>query len=230
MVMPVVDEVAKPLEPTALLMVALVSSEDFQVTNGVRSCGGPAVNIPVAINCCFVPRAILGLTGVTPMDNSVAGVTISVVFPNIPEVRSVAVIVIEGALTADEVASPLKPAALLMVATVSSEDFQDTDDVRFCVVASVNIPVAINCSFVPRAILGLTGVTPMDTSVALVTVSVAVPTFPVVGSLAVIVMGPPMALEVASPEKPTVLLMVATAGFEEVQVTDCVRSLFVLFE
>ena len=68
----------------------------------------------------------------------------------------------------------------------------------------------------------------METSVAAVTVSFAVPAFPVPGSVAVIVTGPPMANAVASPLEPDALLMVATAAFEEVQVTDDVRSLFVL--
>ena len=64
----------------------------------------------------------------------------------------------------------------------------------------------------------------MDTSVAAVTVRVAVPAMSVLGSVAVIVMGPPMVNAVASPLKPAALLMVATAGTEEVQVTDDVRS------
>ena len=68
----------------------------------------------------------------------------------------------------------------------------------------------------------------MDDSVAAVTVSVAVPAIPDAGSAAVIVMGPPMATEVASPLEPAWLLMVATAAFEELQVTDAVRSFLVL--
>ncbi len=68
----------------------------------------------------------------------------------------------------------------------------------------------------------------MDDSVAAVTVSVAVPDLPVAGSVAVIVMGPPMALAVASPLEPARLLMVAIAAFEELQVTDVVISTVVL--
>ncbi len=70
----------------------------------------------------------------------------------------------------------------------------------------------------------------MDDSVAAVTVSATVPALPVAGSVAVIVIGPPTATAVASPFKPAALLMVATAVFEEVQVTDDVRSCLVLFE
>ncbi len=70
----------------------------------------------------------------------------------------------------------------------------------------------------------------MDESVAAVTVSVAVPVFPVAGSMAVIVMGPPVANEVATPLDPGALLMNATAAFEDVQVTDVVKILVVRSE
>ncbi len=70
----------------------------------------------------------------------------------------------------------------------------------------------------------------MDDSVAAVTLSVAVPALAVAGSVAVIVMGPPTAIEVASPLEPAALLMVATATFEDVQVTDEVSSCVVKSE
>ena len=50
-VAPCVDEVASPLEPTALLMVAIPVFEEVQVTDDVRFCGGPDGNVPIAINC-----------------------------------------------------------------------------------------------------------------------------------------------------------------------------------
>ena len=178
-VVPVVKEVAKPLEPGALLMDATVETSGvvFQVTNDVRSCVVRSVNNPVAINCCFVPRAMLGLTGVTAMDNSVAGVTASVagIADIIPVLGSVAVIVVVP--TVNEVAKPLEPATLLMDATVETSGtvFQVTDDVRSCGGPAVNIPVALNCCFIPRATLALIGVIAMDTKVTGVTVSVVVP-------------------------------------------------------
>ena len=77
------------------------------------------------------------------MDTSVAAVTVKCAVPEI--VPNAAVIVI-GPPMAFEVASPLEPsAALLMVATVVSEELQVTDDVRFCGVLSEYIPMAINC-------------------------------------------------------------------------------------
>jgi hypothetical protein len=64
-----------------------------------------------------------------------------------------------------EVANPLEPAALLMVVSVMSDELQVTDDVRFCVVPSEYVPVAINCRVVPIAMPGFVGVTAMEISV-----------------------------------------------------------------
>ena len=75
---------------------------------------------------------MLGLTGVTAMDTSVAAVTVNVVLPEISP--DAAVIVVTPAN--NDVASPLEPAALLMAATVGTEDVQVTVDVKILVVAS----------------------------------------------------------------------------------------------
>ena len=177
----------------------------------------------------MVPRAILGVAGVTPIEVRVAGVTVNFAVPDFPEDGSVAVIV-SGPPVVLEVANPLKPAALLMVATATLEEVQVTDAVRSFVVKSEYTPVATYCCVVPRIILETTGVTPMDDSVAAVTVAVAVPDFPVTGSVAVIVMGPPTVFEVTTPLNPAALSIVATAVFEEFQVTDDVKSFVVKSE
>ena len=85
----------------------------------------------MAINCFVNPFAMLGLIGVTAIDDSVAFVTVSVVVPETPRV---AVIVVEPATT--DVASPLEPAALLIVATAPAEELHVTTDVISCVVLS----------------------------------------------------------------------------------------------
>jgi hypothetical protein len=72
---------------------------------------------------------MLGLVGVTAMDTSVAGVTVRVVEPDI--LPDFAVTVVEPVAT--EVANPLEPAALLMVATAAADELQVTAAVRFCV-------------------------------------------------------------------------------------------------
>lgn len=66
-----------------------------------------------------------------------------------------------------EVANPFEPAALLIIATDLDEDPQVTDVVRFLVVPSEYFPVAVNCCAVPKAILGLAGVTSIEVSVTL---------------------------------------------------------------
>ena len=77
------------------------------------------------------------------MDTSVAAVTVNVVESVSPVPGTVALIVVAPAV--NEVASPLKPAALLINATAGTEDVQITDDVRSCVGPAVYVPVAINC-------------------------------------------------------------------------------------
>ncbi len=74
-----------------------------------------------------------------------------------------AVIVIEPVPT--DVARLLEPAVLLIVATDADVELHVTDPVKFCVVLSEKVPVAVNCHVVPRAMLGLVGVTEMDTRV-----------------------------------------------------------------
>ena len=157
------------------------------------------------------------------MDTSVAEVTVSVVDPDI--LPDVAVIVVEPAAT--DVALPLEPAALLMAATVVDDDFQVADVVRFCVELSEYVPVAVNCLDVPSAILGFVGVSVMETSVAGVTVSVAIPE--ILPDVAVIVVEP-VATESANPLEPVALLMAAIAAVDEIHITVVVRSCVVLSE
>ena len=73
---------------------------------------------------------MLGLIWVTAIDDSAAFVTVSAVVPE--TVPRVAVIVVEPATT--DVASPLEPAALLIVATDPAEELHVTSDVIICVV------------------------------------------------------------------------------------------------
>ena len=65
--------------------------------------------------------------------------------------------------------------AVLIVATPAAEELQVTVPPRFCVLPSLNVPVALNCCVLPLVIDGFTGVTAIDTSVAAVTVSVVLP-------------------------------------------------------
>ncbi len=216
---PAATEVASPFEPTALLIAATDVADELQVTVVVRFCVEPSEYVPVAVNCWVAPSAMLELDGVIAKETSVADNTVSVVDPE--SVPDVAVIVAEPAATG--VASPCEPAVLLMVATDVADELQVTDVVRTWVVLSENVPVAMNCLVVPVGMLGLVGVTAMDTSVAGVTVNASDPEmFPEVAVTVV----EPAAAAVAKPE----LLIGATAVLDELQTTVVVRSCVVLSE
>jgi hypothetical protein len=173
--------------------------------------------VPVAMNCWVVPLAMLGLVGVIAMETNDAVVMVSVVDPEM--LPDVALIVVEPA--AIDVASPLDPAALLIVAAPVLEEFQVTKLVKSCVEPSEYVPVAVNCWVVPLAMLGLGGVIAMETSVAGVIVSMANPEM--LPDVAWIVVEP-LATDVASPFDTAALLIVAAPVLEELQVTAPVKS------
>jgi hypothetical protein len=108
-----------------------------------------------------------GFAGVTAIDCSVAAVTVSTVEPEIDD--DVAEMV------EDPAPAPLASPDALIVAMVLVPDDHVTLDVRFCVVPSLNVPVAVNCWVAPLVIEGFAGVTAMDCSVAAVTVSTVEP-------------------------------------------------------
>src|SRR5204862_65403 len=89
--------------------------------------------------------------------------------------------------------------------------------VRFCVVASSKVPVAVNCCFVPLAIDGVAGVTAIETSLAGETVRVVMPTMvPLVAEMTDVPAPTPGASAVAE--------IVAVAAVAEAQVTVADRS------
>ena len=93
------------------------------------------------------PFASFALLGVTWMKFRSAPVTVNGAEPvNVP---LVAVILTAPAFLA--IAKPLEPDVLLTSATLASEDAQVTLLVRFCVLLSVKMPVAVNCKVVPFA-------------------------------------------------------------------------------
>ena len=114
-----------------------------------------------------------------------------------------------------------------MAATAAVDEFQVTAVVKFCVVLSEKVPVAVNCWVVPIAILGLPGLIAMETSVAEVTVNVVDPEM--LPDVAVIVVEP-AATDVVKPLELAALLMAATPVADEFQVTAVVRSCVVLSE
>ena len=131
-----------------------------------------------------MPNAIDGVAGVTANDTSAAVVTVSVVDPaTAPEV---AVMVAVPSPTL--LAKPCVGAALLIVATAAVSELHCTVPVMFCVLPSVYVPVAVNGSLVPSGIVGIAGVTTIETSTAGLTVRVVDPV--IVPNVAVIVVLP----------------------------------------
>ncbi len=120
-VVPAASAVARP--PAATVAVAVLL--DAHVTVVVRFCVEPSVYVPVAVNCSVSPLATLGLAGVTAIETSAAGRTVSVVLPVTP--LDVAEMVVVPA--ARVVARP--PAAI--VAVTVSVDAQVAVAVRSCV-------------------------------------------------------------------------------------------------
>src|SRR5713101_754653 len=169
------------------------------------------------MKACVKPLAIEGLAGVTAIETRAAAVTVSCAVLLMLVLGSVAVMV-TGPPTATPVATPLfNP----MVAMPVFDEVQFADVVRFCVLLSVYVPVAVNACVRPLVIEGLAGVTAIETRVAAVTVSCAVLLMLVLGSLAVMVTGPPTAAPVATPVFGPIVAMLV---FEEVQSTAVVMS------
>jgi len=113
-VVPAATAVARPLPST----VATDVLEEVQVTCVVISWLVPSEYAPEAANCWVTPTGMLGLTGVTDMEDRVAEVTVRVVAPAI--VPEIAVMI--AAPGAAAVPRPL----LLTVATDVLEEVQVT--------------------------------------------------------------------------------------------------------
>ena len=122
------------------------------------------------MNCCVAPFVIEGLAGVTAIDCSVAAVTVSTSIGDVTPAERLAVMLLVP--TPTPVATP-PPVPLVIVAVVVVPEVHATLVVMFAVVASLYVPVAVNCCVAPLAIDGLAGVTAIEASVAAVTVSMS---------------------------------------------------------
>ena len=141
---------------------------------------------------------MVGFAGVTAIDDSEGPVTVSIVVP-VTEPEA-AWIVDEPAPMA--VARPVEE----IVATDAVSDDQVTELVRFWVLPSLKVPVAVNCCVAFLVSVGLAGVTAMDFNAAAATVKVIEPvTLPDDAVITLL----PADLAVTSPAP----LTVATFGF-----------------
>jgi len=160
------------------------------------------------------------LAGVIAIETRAAEVTVKFVLPLTPVPGCVAEMVVLPLATL--VASPLLPAALLIVATLVVPEDHVTALVRSCTELSVYVPVAVNDCARPRATVALAGVTSIETNVAELTEKLVLAEIPEPAWVAVIVVVPVLAL-VARPLVSAALLIVATLVLEEDQVTEVVR-------
>src|SRR5580658_3541776 len=143
-----------------------------------------------------------GLAGVTAIETSVGAVTVNTVEPEIdPEVA-----LIELVPTPAPVARP--PAAIVAVEVVAEAHV--TEAVRFCVLLSLNVPVAVNCCLFPRVIEGFAGVTEMEVRDGTTGSPTARFTEPVTGPAPAVMVAVPLVEPKTVPPLPVSLLTVAT--------------------
>jgi hypothetical protein len=110
----------------------------------------------VAVSCSVDPGPIVMGLGVIVIDCKAAGVAVSVVLPD--TAPDVAVITVEP--TANALA---RPELAFTVATAGVPEVQVTLLVKSAVLVSENVPVAVNCCVTPSGMLGMLGVTAIDT-------------------------------------------------------------------
>jgi hypothetical protein len=150
---------ATPVASPPVLIVATPVVPETHVTLPVMFAVLLSVKVPVAVNCWVAAFAIVGFAGVTAMETRAAGVTFSVAVPlMIPD----AAVIVE-----EPTPAPVARPPVVIVANEVTEEVQVTLLVRFCVLLSENVPVAVYCSVVPFGMVLVPGVTAMETSEAL---------------------------------------------------------------
>ncbi len=163
------EAVAMPLT----VIDTMLFFDELQVTVPVMICVVPSENVPVAVNCCNVPRGIDAFAGVTAIETRVALVTVRIALEEmLPELA-----VIVEVPAAIPIASPGTPFTL-MLATELFPEVHCTDAVTFCVLPSVKVPIAANCTVVLFAIDALDGEIASETRAGAVTVRLALPLTP----------------------------------------------------
>ena len=74
-------------------MVATAVVSEFHCTVLVMFCVLPSVYVPVAMKGCVLPTGMTGIAGATAIDTSVAGVTVTIVVPEIEPTLAVMLLV-----------------------------------------------------------------------------------------------------------------------------------------
>ena len=215
----VTDPTFLPVASPLTVIEATVAGEELHATLPVMSCAVSSENVPLAVNCCTVPSGMDAAAGVTLMEVRVALVMVRTALeetvPEVPE--AVAVMVELPGVT--PIASPGAPFTLMLTAE-GFDDVQVTKAVTFCMLPSVMVPVAVNCTFVPCAILAFVDETASDLIAGAFTVRV---TLPVTPEREPVIVAVPCAAVETTPAPETV----ATVWLEDIQVTVAERSLLV---
>lgn len=79
-----VPAVTPIVRPPLATTVATAGLAEVKLAIDVISRELPSENVPVAMSCCVMPMATVGLTGVTAMERKFAGATVSVAVPVLP--------------------------------------------------------------------------------------------------------------------------------------------------
>lgn len=184
---------------------AMFGLEDFQVKPLKFEDVLPSLNLPVAVSFSDVPFAMRGLAGVMVIETRCAVETVRPVSPLTEPTDAIIVVV--------PVARLLATPWLLMVTAAGLDEAHSAVAVTSWVLLSLKVPVAVNCLLVPTAMLEFAGVTAIETNVAAVTVSVALPlTSPEAAEM----VATPAPTPLANPEESTEAVPVAVDD----QVTD----------
>ena len=156
----------------------------------------------------MAPLAMLGLAGVTAMEDSVgtAAVTAKLTLPDMPA---------EAALTeVDPAATPVTNPDVLTMAVDVLATVHVAEELMFAVEPSLYVAVAVNCCVAPTTMLAPVGVTAMEDSVLAAAVMV-MEAMEVTEFTDAVMVDVPAATPVTMPEEFTV----ATPVLEDVQET-----------
>ena len=137
----------------------------LKVSDPVKFCVVPSLNVPVACSCRAPPIETEMLRGCIAMEVTVAAVTTTLAFPVLPPNCPL--------IVAPPGASAVVNPVAFTVATLLAEELHVAEPVTFCVLPSEREAVALNCAVVPLTIVHKMGVTVTLCTVVFATVSEA---------------------------------------------------------
>ena len=139
----------------ALATVATVAWDELQWAFRVMSWVLASLKVPMAANCCTVPAAAVGFSGVRATETRVPLPTVSVVLPVTPEAVA--------EMVTDPPFLPWASPDPRMEAMFGLEDFQEIPLRFVATLASLKVPLAVNLMDVPFEMRGFAGRTVIET-------------------------------------------------------------------